>query len=55
MTVKRVINDVIVEDNRKFYTFQHLDGYLVETKSSTKEEARKHIEKCLNTKLKKVA
>ncbi|MCK4814500.1 hypothetical protein KA005_01915 [bacterium] len=54
-TVKRVVNDVIVEDKRKFYTFQHMNGYLVETKSGSREEAKEHIEKCLETKLKEAA
>lgn len=53
--VKRVVNDVIVEDKRNFFLFRHMDGYLVETKSGSREEAKEHIEKCLKTKLKEAA
>lgn len=53
--VKRVVNDMIVEDKRKFYTFHHMEGYLVETKATSQKEARKHIEKCLETQLKEAA
>jgi len=54
-TVKRVVNDVIIEDKRKFYTFHHMNGYLVETKSTSREEAKKYIEKCLETQLEEAA
>lgn len=53
--VKRIVNDVIIEDKRKFYTFHHMSGYLVETKSTSREEAKEYIEKCLETKLKEAA
>ncbi len=51
----RLVNSKIMKDTRKFFTFHHIDGRLIETKSSSKEEAKAHIEKCLKTKLKKAA
>lgn len=53
--VKRVVNDMIIEDKRRFYIFQHMEGYLVETKATSREEAKEYIEKCLETKLKEAA
>jgi len=51
----RIINSKIVKDTRKYYTFTHMDGRLIETKSVSKKEAKVHIERSLDIKLKEAA
>lgn len=51
----RQFEGVIMKDTRKFFAFTTVHGRLVETKAMNREEAKKHVEDCLKTKLKKVA
>ena len=51
----RRIGNKLVKDNRRFYTFKHMDGHLVETKSVSRKEAKEHIEKSLEIKLEEAA
>ncbi len=46
---------MIIKDTRKFFAFTTVHGRLVETKAMNRVEAKKHIEDCLKTKLRKVA
>lgn len=46
---------IVVPDTRKFYTFHHFDGRLIETKAASEQEAQEYIEDCLETKIKRIS
>jgi hypothetical protein len=43
----RQIGEFVFVEDRKFFTFHHIEGHLIETKAVTKEEALAHVELCL--------
>lgn len=45
----------IVREDRRWFRFMLNDGRVAETKAITAEEAKKYIENCLGTELKKAA
>jgi len=51
----REVKGKLIKEDRKFFTFTHVDGQLVGTKAVDREKARAHIERCLEIKLKEAA
>ena len=53
--MKRKVGNKLLNEDRKFYSFRHEDGRMVETKAVSEEEAKAQIEKCLKIKLRRAA